>query len=169
MNIQSGTIRNVRPLRPSGSSVLSRLGLVFRMVMIFSVFGGILYSYIKLNQKISETDRKIQAARRGIHDTEREIENLRLRREALAAWPHIRDSIAKYDLKLRQPNAPQVRTMVLRPAAAMRQMAMLPAPARTLPAAEPVTVVAVQNTPSRRVASAVPAEPALDLGRVRRR
>ena len=56
-----------------------------------------------------------------LHETEREIAQLRIQREQLMAWPHIKNMIARFDLKLHGPNPGQVATMsILTPDQAAR-------------------------------------------------
>lgn len=118
MNIQSGKMRNPRRTRKNaGSSLGAKLVFAFRITMILAVAGGLANAYIYLNQKISETEREILQTKKMIHDTEREIDNLRIKREALSAWPHIRDSINRFDLKLKAPDPRQVRKLAIIPPA----------------------------------------------------
>ena len=77
-----------------------------------------------LNQKIAETEREIRAARNDIHNTEREIDNLRIRREHFCAWPHIRQAIARFDLKLQPADPRQVRKLVVIPPALAPQVSV---------------------------------------------
>lgn len=114
MNIQSGKVRGGQPrTRNTGSSLGARLAIAFRWAVVLGSAGVLANAYIYLNQKIAETGREIRSAQREIHNTEREIDNLIIRRASLSSWPHIRDSIRRFGLKLKPAEPGQVRRLVV--------------------------------------------------------
>lgn len=127
MNIQSGKLRDTRQFRKSsGRPLAARLVFAFEIGAVLLVIAVLLNGYIYLNQKIAETEREIRVSRKLIHDTDREIANLRIRCEQLSAWPHIRDSIARYKLALKAPEPRQVRRLaIIEPEKASRIAAAL--------------------------------------------
>ena len=134
MNIQSGRMRTAE-YRPGGggtSSAGRRAAAIVKLVCALALAGGLANAYIFLNQKITETDRAIRQVKREIHQVDRELATLEIRREKFTAWPHIRASIAKYDLKLHQADPGQVRALKLIPPGLAPQMSVA---ARTAPAA----------------------------------
>ncbi len=124
MNIQSGKVRGSAPRRKQGGSFGGKLAAAFRIAMILALAGGLANVYIYLNQKIAETEREIRTTRNDIHNTEREIDNLRIRREHFRAWPHIRQAIARFDLKLQPADPRQVRKLVIIPPALAPQVSV---------------------------------------------
>ena len=118
MNIQPGKNKCVRKSRPvQQGSPGGKLAAVFRFAFVVAAVAGLLNTYIFLNQKITETERAI----RRTHQTEREIAQLRIRREQLSAWPHIRAMIARFDLRLHEAAPGQVsKIAILSPVQAAR-------------------------------------------------
>lgn len=92
---------------------MRKLTLVFQFAVILVMFGVLANGYIYLNQKIAETDREIQRVKTDMHGLDREIDNLRIRREQLCAWPHIRQAIARFSLGLRPADPQQVRRLAI--------------------------------------------------------
>ncbi len=115
MNIQSGKFKRESAARRNtrGGSVGAKLVTVAKFSLIIIAIAGLLNGYIYLNQKITETERSIQRVQREIERTDREIAQLRISRERLRSWPHVRDMIARFDLKLRQPAPGQVTRMAV--------------------------------------------------------
>ncbi len=120
MNIQSGKFKNRTRLQqnrtaPIGSMLVTGLKFLF----LIAILTGLIDYYIYLNQKIAETERAIQTGRQQLSRTGREIEQLRIHKERLSAWPHIREMIVRFDLKLQEPGPGQVANIaVLSPAQA---------------------------------------------------
>ena len=115
MNIQSGKFKRESMARynPHGGSIGEKLLTVVKFGLIVIAFAGLLNGYIYLNQKITETERSIQRIQREIERTDREIAQLRISRERLRSWPHIREMIARFDLRLHQPMPGQVTRMAV--------------------------------------------------------
>ena len=122
MNIQPGKLKKQRKSAQTAASTLgARLAAVVKFAFFLGIIAAFLNIYIYLNQKISETDRAIRKTGQQIEKTEREIAQLRIQREQLMAWPHIKNMIARFDLKLHGPNPGQVATMsILTPDQAAR-------------------------------------------------
>ncbi|MBO5763389.1 MAG: hypothetical protein J6R85_05910 [Lentisphaeria bacterium] len=123
MNIQSGKVRSTsaRRRQEPASSFGRKAAAIFQVVLVLLLIGGLANAYIYLNQKIAETDKKIREVNASIHQVDREIETLRVRREKFTAWPHIRDSIARFNLELRPAENGQVqRLAIIAPSVAPR-------------------------------------------------
>ncbi|MGE4565684.1 MAG: hypothetical protein AB7F32_12485 [Victivallaceae bacterium] len=139
MNIQSGKVRGARPRGKGNGSIGGKLATAFRVTLLLVVVGALVNSYIYLNQKIAETGRTIRLTEKKIHETEREIANLRVRREQLSAWPHISSQMARFKLTLAAPDPRQVRKLAI----------LAPGPAPVLPQ------VAQNNAPVSPAAAAI--------------
>ncbi|WP_302453519.1 hypothetical protein [Victivallis vadensis] len=102
---------------PQHSPVSGKLAMVGKFLFAAAAVAALLNVYIYLNQKIAETQRQIRKTERVLHETAQ----LRIQREQLMAWPHIKNMIARFDLKLHGPNPGQVATMsILTPDQAAR-------------------------------------------------
>lgn len=114
MNIQPGKLKKQRrSSQHAASSLGARLGAVIKFALFLGVIAAFLNIYIYLNQKISETELAIRKTASRIDWTEREIAQLRIRREELSRWEHIRTKIAQFKLELREPAPGQVGRMAL--------------------------------------------------------
>mgnify|MGYP000317949741 CR=1 FL=1 len=114
MNIQSANQRSTRTKvrTPQHSPVSGKLAMVGKFLFAAAAVAALLNVYIQ---------RQIRKTERVLHETEREIAQLRIQREQLMAWPHIKNMIARFDLKLHGPNPGQVATMsILTPDQAAR-------------------------------------------------
>ncbi len=118
MNIQSG--RGRRGGRRYGkvsaaSSVSGALKNFFKFFLLMGFIASLFHGYTYMNQRIAETDREIQETDKIIARTEREIDELRLRREKLSSWEHIRNMNEKYKLGLVQASGGQISRIKLMP------------------------------------------------------
>lgn len=114
MNIQPGKLKKQRrSSQHAASSLGARLGAVIKFALFLGVIAAFLNIYIYLNQKISETELAIRKTSSRIDWTEREIAQLRIHREELSRWEHIRVKIAQFNLELREPAPGQVNRMAL--------------------------------------------------------
>jgi len=114
MNIQPGKLKKQRrSSQHAASSLGARLGAVIKFALFLGVIAAFLNIYIYLNQKISETELAIRKTASRIDWTEREIAQLRIHREELSRWEHIRVKIAQFNLELREPAPGQVNRMAL--------------------------------------------------------
>jgi len=119
MNIQSGRIKTKQRNSRGSVSIGAKLVTAVKVVLVVLAGGSVLNGYIYLNQKISETERSILRTTNQISETEREIDQQRVQRERLTAWPHIKTMIERFELKLKDPTPGQVvRINVLSPSAA---------------------------------------------------
>ena len=85
MNIQPGKLKKQRKSAQTAASTLgARLAAVVKFAFFLGIIAAFLNIYIYLNQKISETDRAIRKTGQQIEKTEREIAQLRIRREQLS-------------------------------------------------------------------------------------
>ena len=112
MNIQGSSIMERRPAPRAGGGrwhiivpVIAFLGIVFILANL----------YVYFNQKISEADREMLRLRNRLAAVEREIDNYRLQYERYSAWPHIRESIRRFNLPLRQATPAQCRRLAMIP------------------------------------------------------
>ncbi len=80
------------------------LPVIIMFVLIFAAFN----LRISFNQKAEQANRDIARARSRIHQLDREIANLKNRKEELSSWPKIRSKIIRYRLGLREANPNQV-------------------------------------------------------------
>ena len=114
MNIQPGKVKKQRRSNQHAASSLgARLGAVIKFALFLGVIAAFLNIYIYLNQKISETELAIRKTSSQLDWTEREIAQLRIHREALSSWEHIRTRIVQFKLDLREPAPGQVGRMAL--------------------------------------------------------
>ncbi len=124
MNIQPGKLKRQRKSTQHGAMKLgARLGAVIKFALFLGIIAAFLNIYIYLNQRIAETDLAIRETKKRLHQTEREIAQLRIQREELSRWEHIRAKIAQFKLGLREPAPGQVGRMAL---LSPQQAAMIP-------------------------------------------
>jgi len=90
-----------------------RLGI---LVQVIALLAGIfmLYSYrVSLGQKLTVAARETARIKQEIHELDRELEALRLKRESFTDWPYVRDRIEKYGLNLRPTEPAQRRRLII--------------------------------------------------------
>ena len=80
------------------------LPVLVMFALIFTAFN----LRISFTQKSEVATRGIARAKVKIYQLEREISNLKNRKEELSSWPKIRDKIALYRLGLREPDPGQM-------------------------------------------------------------
>ena len=113
MNIRAANIIAKPQVAPRRRSFARVIGTALKIILLLLTAGGVTNGYIYLNQQSLNIDRSIRKVKRDLHNTNREISHLRIRREELSAWPHISSQIARYGLNLRHPEPGQVRTLAL--------------------------------------------------------
>lgn len=124
MNIQPGKLKRQRKnTQTAGATLGARLAAVVKFGIFLGIIAAFLNIYIYLNQKITETDRAIRKTGQEIARADREIAQLRIRREQLSRWEHIRTKIEQFKLGLREPAPGQVGRMAL---LSPRQAQMVP-------------------------------------------
>ena len=122
MNIQPGGSVNRRPIpKQQCRQWLGKMWFWSKIILYLIAFAGILNTNIWLRQQTAATEREIRRVEREISGVRRELENLRIRYARLSTWEHIRERIAYFGLKLRDPEPGQVRPITfLTPAQAAR-------------------------------------------------
>lgn len=115
MNIQARNLTNrkSRARGEAGRSILMRLWVLLNVIVIISAAFLIVNYKIALNQDINTAEREINKVKGELHQLDREMEALRIRRENLSSWEYIRVRIAYYNLPLRQPAPDQTRQLVM--------------------------------------------------------
>ena len=141
MNIQPGGTISRRPLPKQ--ECRQWLGKMWVTVQIFAyviALAAILNGHIWLRQQTTVTERRIRQVKREINGVQRELENLQIRYAQLSSWPHIRERIAHFGLKLHAAEPGQVRAIAFltpgeaagRPLAPLQKTAEVqPPPRRT--------------------------------------
>ena len=115
MNIQAINLKSTRRRRQA-SAKSGAIGKVYIVAAFLLVFGGLaacLNYRTWLNKNIAKIDKETAQCRRKIHELDREIESLRISRESLSSWPHIRNQIGLLKLDLRLPSPAQVQNFVV--------------------------------------------------------
>ena len=141
MNIQPGGTISRRPLPKQ--ECRQWLGKMWVTVQIFAyvvALAAILNGHIWLRQQTTVTERRIRQVRREIVSVQRELENLQIRYATLSSWPHIRERIAHFGLKLHPADPGQVQPIAFltpaeaaaRPLAPLRQTAEVVPPKRVV-------------------------------------
>jgi len=111
--------RMVAAPRRTGRSSSSAAGFWVRLgilVQVIALLAGIfvLYSYrVSLGQKLTDTARETARVKQEIHELDRELEALRVKRETFTDWPYVKDRIERYGLNLRPTEPAQRRRLVL--------------------------------------------------------
>lgn len=114
MNIQARNIRR-SPSRNSraGSSLKPRMLTIFNIAILCGAVFLIANAKIALVQEISDTEKKIARLKSEINKHDLELEQLRIEKETLTSWPHIRNRIQAFNLPLRPAWAEQTRPLAV--------------------------------------------------------
>ncbi|MDD5698669.1 MAG: hypothetical protein PHH77_08635 [Victivallaceae bacterium] len=115
MNIQAINLKSTRRRRQAAARavVADRIYLVGGLLLFFGIIALSLNYRTWLNKNIAQVDKQTQAYRKKIHELDRELENLRLHKESLSNWPHIRARIAALQLNLRLPQPAQLQHLAV--------------------------------------------------------
>ena len=115
MNIQAINLKSTRRRRQAAAkaTVAGKIYIVGAILMIFAVLAGILNYRTWLNKNIVQIDEQISYYRRKIHELDREIEDLRIRKESLSNWTHIQDRITVLKLNLRSAPPAQFQSLAV--------------------------------------------------------
>jgi hypothetical protein len=115
MNIQAINLKSTRRRRQSSakSGVIGKVYIVAAFLLVFGGLAACLNYRTWLNKNIARIDKETAQCRRKIHELDRELESLRVSRESLSSWPHIRNQIALLKLNLRLPSPSQVQNFVV--------------------------------------------------------
>lgn len=111
MNIQGSSMMDRRPA--SGRNGGRYLGIGLQIAALLGSVAILANFYVYFNQKISEADREMLRLRNELAGVEREIDSYRLQYERYSAWQHIRDSIRRFNLPLRQATPEQCRRLTM--------------------------------------------------------
>lgn len=96
-----------------GSSGTSLPFAIFKVFMLACAVFFIINLRISINEKTENLNRKANKIRSQIHLMDLEIENLKIQREKLKRWSHIKSKIRSFRLALRSPNPAQIKRLAL--------------------------------------------------------
>ena len=111
--------RNVTAARRRGGAARASAGFWVRLgilVQVMALLGGIfvLFSYrVSLGEKLTATARETAKVKREIHELDREIEALRIKKEDYSRWSYIKGQIDRYQLGLRVADPVQRRQLAV--------------------------------------------------------
>lgn len=115
MNIQAINMKSTRRRRQAAAKATfnGKFYVVGGFLLIFGIVAFCLNYRTWLNRNIARIDKETSIYRSKIHELDREIESLRIRKESLCSWSHIQNKIAFFSLDLRLPNPSQTRMLVV--------------------------------------------------------
>lgn len=115
MNIQAINLKSTRRRRKAEAkaTVIGKIYVVGALLLLFAAVAGILNYRTWLNTNIANIDKQTTAYRKKIHDLNREIEDLRIRKESLSNWKHISRRVKILNLELRLPSPAQLQKLVI--------------------------------------------------------
>ena len=116
MNIQARNIRrSPRQKSRAGASLKARMLTILNIAIFCGAVFVIANAKIALNQEISDTEKKIARLKSEITQHDLELEQLRIEKETLTSWPHIRGRIQAFRLPLRPAWAGQTLPLAVSP------------------------------------------------------
>jgi hypothetical protein len=86
---------------------------IFKLFLFACAVFFIINLRISINENTENLNRKANKIKRQIHLMDREIENLKIQKEKLTRWPHIKRKIRSFRLALRMPEPAQVKRLAL--------------------------------------------------------
>jgi len=115
MNIQAINLKSTRRRRQATAKATfaSKIYIVGGFLLVFGVVAFCLNYRTWLNKNIARIDKETAAYRKKIHQLNREIEDLRIRKESLSSWTHIQNRIMALKLNLRLPRPVQTQRLVV--------------------------------------------------------
>jgi len=115
MNIQAINLKSTRRRRQATAKATfaSKIYIVGGFLLIFVIVASCLNYRTWLNKNIAKIDKETAAYRKKIHELDREIEDLRIRKESLSSWTHIQNRITVLKLNLRLPRPAQTQSLVV--------------------------------------------------------
>lgn len=115
MNIQAINLKSTKRRRQAATKATfaSKIYVVGGFLLIFGVVAFCLNYRTWLNKNIARIDKETSAYRRKIHELDRELEDLRIRKESLCSWAHIQSRITALNLDLRLPRSYQTQKLVI--------------------------------------------------------
>lgn len=115
MNIQAINMKSTKRRRQAASKA-GFAGKFYAVGVCLLIFGIVAFCFnyrTWLNRNIARIDKETSVYRSKIHELDREIEALRIRKESLCSWSHIQNKIAFFSLDLRLPNPSQTQRLVV--------------------------------------------------------
>ncbi len=117
MNLQAREIQSRRTARNSSarrkSGGFGFLAAIVHVLVLGCILFFVVNYRISLKDDIARLNREATTLKRNIHQYDRELEHLKLKREALTSWTHIRSKIREYNLALVAPEPYQVRQVMI--------------------------------------------------------
>jgi hypothetical protein len=115
MNIQAINLKSTRRRRQATAKATfaSKIYIVGGFLLVFGVVAFGLNYRTWLNKNIARIDKETATYRKKIHQLNREIEDLRIRKESLSSWTHIQNRITVLKLNLRLPRPVQTQRLVV--------------------------------------------------------
>lgn len=98
--------------RKNASGGGAYLAIIAQVLFVGIVIFGVVTLRISINEKVEKLNRQAVHVKIRIHEIEREIENMKIERERLTCWPHIKKKIEKFSLALRFPSPEQVQPLL---------------------------------------------------------
>jgi cell division protein FtsL len=86
---------------------------IFVLIIIVAGIFLVVNLRISYSQKTEKLNREAAKLKYRIHKTEREIEHLRIERERLSGWKHIKRRVKAFRLALRAPEPNQVQPLAI--------------------------------------------------------
>jgi len=87
------------------------LFVIAKVLFVGMVVFGVVTIRISINEKVEKLNRQAVLVKIRVHEIDREIENMKIERERLTCWPHIRKKIETFSLALRFPAPEQVHPL----------------------------------------------------------
>ncbi len=115
MNIQAINMKSTKRRRQAAAKTgfAGKFYVVGAFLLIFGLVAFCLNYRTWLNRNIARIDKQTLAYRTKIHELDREIEALRIRKESLCSWSHVQNKIAFFSLDLRLPRPAQTQMLVV--------------------------------------------------------
>lgn len=108
-NHRRKTVRSSRSQRKAFGFSKALLHMLILGVILFAL----VTMRISLADQTAKDNRIAASLKSQIHQYERELEHLKLKREALTSWTHVRAKIKQYNLALSAPEPLQVMQVVI--------------------------------------------------------
>ncbi len=139
MNIQAINLKSTRRRRQAAAkaTVAGKIYIVGAVLLVFGALASILNYRTWLNENIARLDEHTSYYRQKIHNLNREIEDLRIHKESLSDWTHIRNRITVLKLKLRSARPAQFQALAVNFDGAPVRTRKAPASSRKLALASP--------------------------------
>ena len=109
MNIQTAQMKTRKKQTKEHSDWSIYCGIILKLIVLLLLFFAVANAYIYLNQQIQFIERDNASVNRKIEIIEREIKNSQNRYEHASSRRLIDRQIAKFNLKLREPDHSQIK------------------------------------------------------------